>query len=57
MIKVVLSEHDLVKKEGVEQVFNVSKTLVYYLYNYRVFDNDIMLLKVSETEHHLLALT
>lgn len=48
MIKVVLSEHDLFKKEGVEQVFNVSRTLVYYLYNYRTYDNDIMLLKVSE---------
>ncbi|KAL7837240.1 hypothetical protein SRHO_G00269510 [Serrasalmus rhombeus] len=47
LIKVVLAEHDLSKKEGVEQVFNVSRTLVYYLYNYRTFDNDIMLLKLE----------
>lgn len=43
----VLGEHNLSIKEGVEQVFNVSKVLVYYLYNYRTFDSDIMLLKVS----------
>ncbi|KAM9443600.1 trypsin-3 [Clarias gariepinus] len=48
LIKVVLSEHDLYKNEGVEQVYNVSKTLVYYLYNYRTFDNDIMLLKLEK---------
>ncbi|XP_047666028.1 trypsin [Tachysurus fulvidraco] len=48
LIKVVLNEYDLFKKEGVEQVFNVSKTLVYYLYNYRTFDNDIMLLKLEQ---------
>lgn len=47
LIRVVLSEHDFSKKEGYEQVFNVSKVLVNYLYNYRTFDNDIMLLKVS----------
>lgn len=47
LIKVVLSEHDLSKKEGFEQVFNVSRVLVYYMYNYRTFDSDIMLLKVS----------
>jgi len=44
---VVLSEHDLSKKEGLEQMFNVSRVLVYYMYNYRTFDSDIMLLKVS----------
>ncbi|XP_058229101.1 trypsin-3 [Hemibagrus wyckioides] len=48
VIKVVLSEHDLFTKEGAEQVFNVSKTIVYYLYNYRTFDNDIMLLKLDK---------
>ncbi|XP_062842183.1 trypsin [Trichomycterus rosablanca] len=48
LIKVVLSEHDLSKKEGLEQVFNVSRTLVYYTYNYRTFDNDIMLLKLNQ---------
>ncbi len=47
LIKVVLSEHNLSSKEGVEQVFNVSKVLVYYMYSYRTFDSDIMLLKVS----------
>ncbi|XP_049327932.1 trypsin-3 [Astyanax mexicanus] len=47
LIKVVLAEHDLSKKEGVEQVFNVSKALVHYLYNYRTFDGDIMLLKLE----------
>ncbi|XP_016114762.1 putative cytidine deaminase [Sinocyclocheilus grahami] len=45
LIKVVLSEHNLSSKEGVEQVFNVSRVLVYYMYSYRTFDSDIMLLK------------
>ncbi|TRZ01807.1 hypothetical protein DNTS_026163 [Danionella cerebrum] len=48
LIKVVLSEHNLSIKEGVEQVFNVSKVLVYYMYNYRTFDSDIMLLKLEK---------
>ncbi|XP_066527308.1 trypsin-3 [Hoplias malabaricus] len=48
LIKVVLAEHDLSKKEGVEQVFNVSRALVYYLFTYRTFDNDIMLLKLEQ---------
>ena len=43
----VLSEHSLTRVEGVEQEFNVTIVLVYYMYNYRTFDNDIMLLKVS----------
>lgn len=47
LIRVVLGEHDLSIKEGFEQVFNVSKALVYYMYNYRTFDGDLMLLKVS----------
>ena len=47
LIQVVLSEHSLTRVEGVEQVFNVTMVLVYYMYNYRTFDNDIMLLKVS----------
>ncbi|XP_030634194.1 trypsin-3 [Chanos chanos] len=47
LIKVVLSEHDFSRREGFEQVFNVSRALVYYMYNYRTFDNDIMLLKLD----------
>ncbi|XP_070301607.1 trypsin [Salvelinus sp. IW2-2015] len=47
LIKVVLSEHSLSRVEGFEQVFNVSNVLVYYMYNYRTFDNDIMLLKLE----------
>lgn len=49
LIKVVLSEHNLSSKEGVEQVFGVSRALVHYMYNYRTFDSDIMLLKVSSS--------
>ena len=45
-LTVVLSEHNLDKEEGYEQVFNVSKIFVHN-YNYRSFNNDIMLLKVS----------
>ncbi|XP_056324038.1 trypsin-3 [Danio aesculapii] len=48
LIKVVLSEHDLSKIEGFERVFNVSKALVHYMYNYRTFDSDIMLLKLEK---------
>uniref|UniRef100_A0A671NE15 trypsin n=1 Tax=Sinocyclocheilus anshuiensis TaxID=1608454 RepID=A0A671NE15_9TELE len=44
----VLSEHNLSSKEGVEQVFNVSKVLVNYMYSYRTFDSDIMLLKLEK---------
>ncbi|XP_046881296.1 trypsin [Hypomesus transpacificus] len=47
LIQVVLSEHSLTRVEGVEQEFNVTIVLVYYMYNYRTFDNDIMLLKLS----------
>ncbi|XP_073731993.1 uncharacterized protein [Misgurnus anguillicaudatus] len=48
LIRVVLGEHDLSIKEGFEQVFNVSKVLVYYMYNYRTFDSDLMLLKLEK---------
>ncbi|KAJ7998882.1 hypothetical protein DPEC_G00209580 [Dallia pectoralis] len=48
LIKVVLSEHDMSKVEGFEQEFNVVKALVYYTYNYKTFDNDIMLLKLEK---------
>uniref|UniRef100_A0A8K9WNY0 trypsin n=1 Tax=Oncorhynchus mykiss TaxID=8022 RepID=A0A8K9WNY0_ONCMY len=47
LIKVVLSEHSLSRVEGLEQEFNVSNVLVNYMYNYRTFDNDIMLLKLE----------
>lgn len=40
------------KKEGLEQVFTVTRTLVYYSYNYKTFDNDIMLLKVSTSNYN-----
>ncbi|XP_028848632.1 trypsin-like [Denticeps clupeoides] len=48
LIQVVLSEHSLVLEEGFEQIFNVSKALVHYNYNYQTFNNDIMLLKLAE---------
>ncbi|XP_034003938.1 anionic trypsin-1-like [Trematomus bernacchii] len=44
LIQVVLSEHNLNKVEGFEQVFNVSQIHLHG-FNYRTFDNDIMLLK------------
>ncbi|XP_034003931.1 trypsin-like [Trematomus bernacchii] len=46
LIQVVLSEHNLNKVEGFEQVFNVSQIHLHG-FNYRTFDNDIMLLKLS----------
>lgn len=42
---VVLSEHNLKKDEGFEQTFGVSKIHVHN-YNFRTFNNDIMLIKV-----------
>ncbi|XP_041655619.1 trypsin I-P1-like isoform X2 [Cheilinus undulatus] len=45
-VTVVLCEHHLYKKEGFEQVFNVSKIFVHS-YNRNTFNNDIMLLKLS----------
>ncbi|XP_044068696.1 trypsin I-P1-like isoform X1 [Siniperca chuatsi] len=47
VMKVVLSEHNLETTEGFEQVFNVSKIYVHS-YNYKTFNNDIMLIKLSE---------
>ncbi|XP_059925619.1 trypsin-like [Gadus macrocephalus] len=47
LFTVVLSEHNLHQEEGFEQRFNVSKVIVYYLYNYRTFDNDLMLVKLD----------
>ncbi len=48
-MKIVLSEHNLKKTEGFEQVFNVSKIFVHN-YNYKTFNSDIMLIKVSSRE-------
>lgn len=46
LMKVVLSEHDLDKDEGFEQVRSVERTFVHN-YNYKTFNNDIMLIKVG----------
>uniref|UniRef100_A0A3Q0S506 trypsin n=1 Tax=Amphilophus citrinellus TaxID=61819 RepID=A0A3Q0S506_AMPCI len=43
---IVLCEHSLTKTEGFEQIFNVSKIYVHN-YNFRTYDNDIMLIKLS----------
>lgn len=48
LMKVVLSEHSIIKSEGVEQTFSVSAVFQHYMYNPRTFDNDIMLIKVME---------
>lgn len=47
-MRVVLCEHSLIKTEGFEQIFNVSKIFVHN-YNFRTYENDIMLIKVSRT--------
>ncbi|KAM4613802.1 trypsin-3 [Polymixia lowei] len=47
LIQVVLSEHNLSEEDGFEQVYGVSRVLVYYMYDYRTFDNDIMLIKLD----------
>ncbi|XP_049920805.1 trypsin I-P1-like [Epinephelus moara] len=47
LMQVTLSEHNLRKTEGFEQVFNVSQIFVHN-YNYKSFNNDIMLIKLSE---------
>ncbi|KAM7405201.1 hypothetical protein PAMP_012481 [Pampus punctatissimus] len=47
LMRVVLSEHSLATTEGFEQVFNVSKIYVHN-YNYHSFNNDIMIIKLSE---------
>uniref|UniRef100_A0A3P8S4N5 trypsin n=1 Tax=Amphiprion percula TaxID=161767 RepID=A0A3P8S4N5_AMPPE len=47
MIQVVLSEHNLVKKEENEQIFNVSLVIKHHDYSYWTLDNDIMLLKLE----------
>lgn len=46
-MKVVLSEHNLKVKEGFEQVLDVSEIHMHFNFNYRTFNNDIMLIKVS----------
>ncbi|XP_061590679.1 trypsin I-P1-like [Cololabis saira] len=47
LLRVVLSEHSLTKTEGFEQSFNVSKIYLHN-YNYKTFNNDIMLIKLSQ---------
>ncbi|KAG8007517.1 Anionic trypsin [Nibea albiflora] len=47
MIQVVLSEHNLQKREGNEQVFKVSAVIRHYQYQHWSFDNDIMMLKLD----------
>ncbi|KAG9353048.1 hypothetical protein JZ751_017624 [Albula glossodonta] len=47
LIKVVLSEHSLDRKEGYEQEFKVTRIFIKNGYNYRTFDNDIMVIKLS----------
>ncbi|XP_048857987.1 granzyme K-like [Brienomyrus brachyistius] len=49
LIKVVLSEHSFSKEEGFEQELNVSKIFVHFNYNYKTFNNDIMLIKVRKS--------
>ncbi|KAL1020669.1 hypothetical protein UPYG_G00003140 [Umbra pygmaea] len=48
VIQVILSEHNLAVDEGFEQVINVSKIFVHPNYNYKTFNNDIMLMKLSD---------
>ncbi|CAJ1051636.1 trypsin-like [Xyrichtys novacula] len=47
MIKVVLNDHNIVKVDGFEQVFNVTVIVRHYQYQAWTFDNDIMLLKLD----------
>lgn len=49
LIQVVLSEHSLAEEEGFEQVLDVERIFVHYNYNYRTFNNDIMLIKVMDS--------
>uniref|UniRef100_A0A3B3S109 trypsin n=1 Tax=Paramormyrops kingsleyae TaxID=1676925 RepID=A0A3B3S109_9TELE len=51
LIKVVLSEHSFSKEEGFEQELNVTKIFVHFNYNYKTFNNDIMLIKLSRPAH------
>ncbi|KAM4570667.1 trypsin-3 [Fundulus diaphanus] len=46
LMRVVLSEHSLSESEGFEQTFGVSRIYLYN-YNYRTFNNDIMLIKLD----------
>lgn len=47
-MRIVLCEHSLIKTEGFEQVFNVSRIHLHN-FNYKTYENDIMLIKVSRT--------
>lgn len=55
LIQVVLSEHSLATEEGFEQVFDVDRIFVHYNYNYRTFNNDIMLIKVMDSHYSTIA--
>uniref|UniRef100_A0A8C6U5B8 trypsin n=1 Tax=Neogobius melanostomus TaxID=47308 RepID=A0A8C6U5B8_9GOBI len=44
----VFGEHRISEEEGFEQYLNVSKIFVHY-FQYRTFDNDIMLMKLSKS--------
>uniref|UniRef100_A0A672H194 trypsin n=1 Tax=Salarias fasciatus TaxID=181472 RepID=A0A672H194_SALFA len=46
---VVLSEHSLTRREGFEQIYNVSKIHIHN-YHYKTYNNDIMMIKVSREE-------
>ncbi|XP_061114507.1 trypsin I-P1-like [Conger conger] len=46
LIRVVLSEHNLIIREGYEQEMKVSR-IFYHNYNYKTFNNDIMMLKLE----------
>nr|XP_057906536.1 trypsin-3-like [Doryrhamphus excisus]XP_057906537.1 trypsin-3-like [Doryrhamphus excisus] len=50
IMTVVLSEHNLTTTDGFEQIFNVSMIYINS-FSSRTFDNDIMLLKLSEPAH------
>ncbi|XP_068180361.1 trypsin I-P1-like [Antennarius striatus] len=51
LIWVVLSEHNIKKREGFEQIFRVSKIIVKRFYNYVTYNNDIMLIKLNRPAH------
>lgn len=55
-MEVVLGEHSIVKVEGFEQRFAVSRVIRHYQYRHWSFDNDIMLIKVIDCRIVLLLL-
>ncbi|XP_029974583.1 trypsin [Salarias fasciatus] len=46
LMRVVLSEHSLTRREGFEQIYNVSKIHIHN-YHYKTYNNDIMMIKLS----------